>query len=223
MSARHYLAFVAVAVLSAGTADAQFPGDELVCPAPVAVCGPGHGECPDGTECVCVSSCPACDDCAAFVCIDRKAECDSACDCPGTLGCFDGQCIAGFAPVYCCDHGECPSGQQCEFENGEISRCDFSTCDTRRRLLRATIDQMVANHSACRTDEQCVWAPARSDCDSARCGVYVRRSFSDRFDRRFQRLNRRLCADYIADGCIRRDSECGGKQPVCDNGRCSGS
>lgn len=221
MAMRHIVSLSFTILVLASPALAQPAGDELVCPAPVAVCGPGHGECPAGTECVCVSSCPACDDCAAFVCIDRKAECDSACDCPGTLGCFDGQCIAGFAPVYCCDNGECPSGQQCQFENGEMSRCDFSTCETRKRLLQANVDQMVANHNSCRSDDQCTWVSTRTDCEGS-CGKYIRARFEARFARRIDRLDRRLCNGYADDGCPFINFECERGRAVCVNGRCTG-
>ncbi|MFQ5514050.1 MAG: hypothetical protein ACE5FG_06380 [Myxococcota bacterium] len=135
------LPFLAL-LLIAPSAPAQSP----VCPAPISTCrileidpnlplplDPSLASpevlpiplipCPPGYECVCVPSCPRCDDCAAQVCVEAKAECRTACDCPPGLGCFDGRCIAGFAPVYCCDSDVCPAGQQCQHRDGSMGRC----------------------------------------------------------------------------------------------------
>jgi hypothetical protein len=56
--------------------------------------------------------------------LDRCGQqCQTACDCEPGLGCFDGQCIAGFAPVYCCEADQCPGGQQCQHRDGRQDRC----------------------------------------------------------------------------------------------------
>jgi len=117
-----------------------------ICPAPVSVCTPTiAGEpdsnpaifpppnpCPDGYACVCVPSCPECDDCAAQVCVPEPDsghdECRTACDCYTGLGCFDGRCIAGFAPVFCCERDGCTEFGLCQAETGEFKRCNDDDC-----------------------------------------------------------------------------------------------
>lgn len=124
-------------VLRAGPVLAQTT--DTVCPAPIMTCGsPPEGTlvperaCPDGYRCACVPSCPACHDCAVEVCVAdrpdacRPVACRTACDCAPGLGCFDGQCIAGFAPVYCCDQDPCPGAQQCQHRDGRMNRCGAS-------------------------------------------------------------------------------------------------
>ena len=49
--------------------------------------------------------------------------CASACDCDPGLACFNRQCVAGFAPVYCCTSNTCPSGSSCQFPTRNFSRC----------------------------------------------------------------------------------------------------
>jgi len=123
-------------------ATAVFAGDDpsdQMCPAPVAVCQNADGNtdgCPAGYDCRCVPSCPNCRDCAARVCVaSSEPQCRTACDCEPGLGCFDNRCIAGFAPVFCCESDECPAGQQCQHRDGRHDRCDnaepqcSSACD----------------------------------------------------------------------------------------------
>jgi len=110
---------------------------ESVCEPPVSTCSDPGSECPAGYGCICVPSCPNCRDCPVRVCVvDDNASCRTACDCEPGLGCFDGQCIAGFAPVFCCEGEQCPAGEQCQHRDGRMSRCSQScstpvwTCDT---------------------------------------------------------------------------------------------
>ncbi|MCH6561606.1 MAG: hypothetical protein IH800_04190 [Myxococcales bacterium] len=127
-----------VLLLASGPALAQEWTDELVdgiCPAPISLCGPLSDTrlapstapisvCPAGSVCSCVPSCPACDDCPVQVCVSHGGpECRTACDCEPGLGCFDGRCIAGFAPVFCCDADVCPAGHSCQHRNGRMDRC----------------------------------------------------------------------------------------------------
>ena len=228
MTPKHYLGifigFVLVAVLSVGFAAAQ-TGESThpqhFCPAPISVCGPDFSDCPPGYVCTCVSSCPACDDCAAFVCTAVASECRTACDCPNTLGCFDGQCIAGFAPVYCCDRGECPIGQQCQSRDGTMLMCDDTTCQDRVRAATEKIETMVERHNRCRHDRQCAWVSTSTECQGS-CGAFVRRNFRKRFDRRIRRLDRRVCTGYQQDGCPYATPGCIGEQGICINRRCAG-
>jgi hypothetical protein len=51
------------------------------------------------------------------------AACTTACDCMPGLACFNMQCIAGFAPVYCCQSAVCPNGSFCENQTGGFGMC----------------------------------------------------------------------------------------------------
>lgn len=53
----------------------------------------------------------------------EEPECRTACDCSPGLGCFEGKCIAGFAPVFCCESDACPAGNQCQHPDGRMDRC----------------------------------------------------------------------------------------------------
>jgi len=122
-----------VLLLAGGSALAQERTDELVdgiCPAPISLCrGLQHSDavispCPVGSVCTCVPSCAGCDDCPVQVCVPHAgAECRTACDCEPGLGCFQGDCVAGFAPVFCCDSDVCPAGNSCQHRNGRMDRC----------------------------------------------------------------------------------------------------
>jgi len=49
--------------------------------------------------------------------------CKTACDCMPGLGCFGGECRAGFNPVYCCTAKMCPAGSTCQDPDGDYRRC----------------------------------------------------------------------------------------------------
>jgi hypothetical protein len=125
------IGIAAICCLLAGRWAAPASAQEgAVCAPPISVCQPLSarpdiaGGCPDGYQCTCVPSCPNCRDCAVRVCVPASApECRTACDCEPGLGCFDNRCLAGFAPVYCCEGDKCPAGQQCQHENGERDTC----------------------------------------------------------------------------------------------------
>ena len=131
----------------AGSSCVCVPSCPLCDDCPVQVCVPvqiachSACECPDGMGCregYCVEGaepthCCDSEDCpAGEKCQDRQGnidvcerECRTACDCAPGLGCFDGQCIAGVAPVYCCESDECPAGEQCQSgRTGEMGRCE---------------------------------------------------------------------------------------------------
>lgn len=124
------VSFVIVALLTgalAASAGEPTKADRM-CPAPVSTCQtqPDAAEpsCPAGYRCACVPSCPDCRDCAAQVCVaDPREQCQTACDCSPGLMCDDGRCIAGIAPVFCCESERCPIGQQCQHRDGRLDRC----------------------------------------------------------------------------------------------------
>jgi len=53
----------------------------------------------------------------------RTPACETACDCPTGQLCGQGQCHVGIVPVYCCDSGPCPAGEQCEGRDGTRTVC----------------------------------------------------------------------------------------------------
>lgn len=48
--------------------------------------------------------------------------CTTACDCDPGLGCFNGRCAVGVAPVYCCD-AECPADAACQRADAGYQTC----------------------------------------------------------------------------------------------------
>lgn len=169
-----------VLTLTGGAYAAEPVRAELVCPAPVSTCqnrDGGNGSCPSGYRCTCVPSCPTCTDCAAQVCVaELNQRCRTACDCSPGLTCSNGQCIAGTAPVFCCESDRCPIGQQCEHADGRPDRCGRqceTACDCDAGL--ACIDgQCIAAFAPvyccegdqCPSGQQCQHRDGRQD----RCG-----------------------------------------------------
>ncbi len=127
--------------------------------------------CPGGYECACVPSCPACDDCAVQVCVrapEPEPECKTACDCEPGLGCFEGQCIAGFAPVYCCDSDVCPAGNQCQHRDGRMDRCEEVCVDQ-----VWTCDHPGSSDRACGDDRRCSCLASCPFCEDCGGGICV--------------------------------------------------
>lgn len=306
-------------LLAAGAAPARAQPASGMCPAPIMTCGSPSADmtlperaCPDGYRCVCVPSCPDCDDCHAEVCVlDRVPECRTACDCDPGLGCFDGQCIAGFAPVYCCEQGPCPGGQQCQHRDGSMDVCghacvgevwecglaaplacgesrvcactascplceecgppvcvpqatptpwrceadadcgpdyrcecvsscegcddcprsvcvpdgcepDDKMCDERlAKMLRKT-ERLVRRTNRCESDEQCMRVDTSTGCQGA-CGEWISRMYVVPFDRRLDRIDRRVCGTYQDDGCPYATPGCIADRGACVRGRCRSS
>ncbi len=187
LSAAPILCFSILVVAQPDSAHAQNVGGDM-CPAPISVCRrfpvaeldagglapvPIAEPCPDGYRCACVPSCPLCADCAAEVCIvaDKEPECRTACDCDPGLGCFDGRCIAGFAPVYCCDADVCPAGEQCQHADGRMDHCD-KTCN--RELWLCSNDgstDALQQADVCGDQRECRCTASCPDCDD--CGPPV--------------------------------------------------
>lgn len=91
-------------------------------------------------------------------------QCHTACDCEPGVGCFDGQCIAGFAPVFCCEADRCPAGQQCQHRDGRQDRCGQACvtqawrCDTPGNTCEQ--DRVCACSASC---------PGCADCGPGVC------------------------------------------------------
>lgn len=149
---------------------------------PVEIACHSACDCPEGMGCA-HGSCSAdaeptycCDDerCpTGEKCQDRRGnidvcqrECRTACDCAPGLGCFDGQCIAGIAPIYCCEGDVCPAGQQCQNRDGSRGRCAPECVDT-AWLCRS--DGSGANN--CGDDRECSCTASCPTCED--CGPNV--------------------------------------------------
>ena len=230
------LVLLFVSSLGLGTAATAQESFEIssgpVCEAPISVCGTEGGPastregCPPGYRCTCVPSCPVCRDCRVFVCVSdpQEPECRTACDCEPGQGCFDGQCTAGFAPVYCCDEGACPPGGQCQARSGEMSRCSGSggpSC--RHRVLKSqkVIARLVERGARCREDADCVHVSTTTQCLGA-CGEVVNRRAARKIARAIERLDRKVCNGYREDGCPYATPGCLPVIPVCEENRCVG-
>jgi hypothetical protein len=184
--------------------------DGEVCEPPVSICGPfqsgdavGWKACPAGTSCKCVPSIPGARDCPVSVCVPEPApECDTACDCAPGLGCFDGTCRAGFAPVYCCDAGTCPEGEMCQDRNGAYDKCSGPdrVCSELLRKVTYKIDHLVKRTSACRSDDDCVYVNTSTGC-AGTCGAFVHERYENRVEKIVDHIDRRICDGYVKRGC----------------------
>lgn len=154
-----------------GIAQAQ---DGATCAPPISTC---DGDavtpndtvpCPRGYQCTCVPSCPSCRDCAVRVCVPaEESECRTACDCDPGLGCFDGKCIAGFAPVFCCEGEQCPAGDQCQHRDGRMDRCE-KRCVEQAWLCN---DDPDASDRGCGANRVCSCTASCPTCED--CGPNV--------------------------------------------------
>ena len=151
---------------------------------PVAIACHGACDCPDGMGCAhgacsadahpihCCDGevCPAGERCqnrdgTIDVC-GRPDECRTACDCSPGLGCFEGQCIAGFAPVFCCEGDVCPARNQCQHRDGRMDRCG-EQCIEQAWLCR----EDDSGNSRCGDNRVCSCTASCPDCED--CGTNV--------------------------------------------------
>ncbi len=183
--------------------------------------------CPPRFSCSCIPSCPECDDCAAQVCLpDPQRECTTACDCDPGLGCFDGRCIAGFAPVYCCGSEICPAGNQCQNRDGIFGRCpdddpNDPMCRERVEKVSRVINHVVDRFSECRRNEDCTRISTSTECLGT-CGEYVNVEHERWASRIIQLVGRKICSDYNEDGCPTAIPLCAQTRPACIENRCVG-
>jgi hypothetical protein len=194
-------------------------GGELMCPAPIMVCGNSAGTpdgCPEGYDCACVPSCPNCRDCAARVCVPgAEPECRTACDCEPGLGCFDKKCIAGFAPVFCCESEQCPAGQQCQHRSGRFDRC--SSPDPECRTACDCENGQACRDGNCVTTDVPAYCCESDDCPAGQPCVH-------RSGREGQCKPKQACADHAwlcgddATSCGNdRTCACSAACPSCEN------
>jgi hypothetical protein len=98
----------------------------------------------------------------------NRPECRTACDCEPGLGCFDGQCIAGFAPVFCCKGRQCPAGEQCQHRDGRMDSCQSACVD---QLWRC--ETPGGRDAACGADRFCSCSASCPFCEDCGPGVCV--------------------------------------------------
>ncbi|MGH7788108.1 MAG: hypothetical protein ACRERC_14645 [Candidatus Binatia bacterium] len=164
--------------LSAQAPAADLGRGEPLCPAPVSTCkSDDAASCPAGYRCACVPSCPACRDCDAQVCVpELSRQCRTACDCPPGLGCEAERCVAGTAPVFCCESERCPLGQPCQHGDGRADRCGQqcrTACDCEPgvgcfdgQCIAGFAPVYCCDGAECPADQQCQHRDGRHD----RCG-----------------------------------------------------
>ncbi len=238
------LGLLPAGLLLAAASGAQdlYPVSAPLCEPPISTCqlGPiplGSGAslapsilsdtCPTGTTCTCVPSCPTCADCDAQVCLRNvKRPCRTACDCPGGLACFQGQCLPGIVPVFCCDEpGSCPAGEMCEYRQGGSNVCPDRPgdriCAERRRKAGAAVAAVVKRSNYCRMDSDCVRIDDSTRCGGT-CGAFVNGSRARRASRLIDRIDTKICSDYTANGCPLAIPGCLVQVPACIDHRCVG-
>ncbi len=186
----------------------------LLCEPPISTCRPSFStdatrpdiwppdDCPVGYSCVCVPSCPECDDCDAQVCVrDPSRECRTACDCEPGLGCFQGQCIAGIAPVFCCESDVCPVGEQCQSKEGPMGVCEPDpACFERQQKASRAVSYLVERANKCRVDSDCAFISTDTQCGGT-CGAYVNEDLAAHVRRAIDWVDRKVCDGYVEDGC----------------------
>jgi hypothetical protein len=207
----------------------------VLCEPPLSTCRPSFptdatrpeawppDDCPAGHACVCVPSCPECDDCAAQVCVrDPSRECRTACDCEPGLGCFEGRCIAGFAPVYCCESDVCPAGEQCQSKEGPMGVCEPDpSCFERVEKVSRAIAYTVERTNECRADSDCVRVSTDTRCGGT-CGAWVNRKLAPHVERAVAWFDRKICEGFVEDGCPYATPGCLATAGRCVEGRCEG-
>ena len=133
---------------------------------PGLTCDGGHCVAGDSSLFCCESDrCPLGQQCQhADGHADRCGQkCQTACDCDAGLGCFDGQCIAGVVPVYCCESDQCPVDSQCQHRDGRPDRCG-QACVT-------SAWHCDSPGSACGQDRMCDCTASCAGCDDCGPGV----------------------------------------------------
>src|SRR4029450_10836295 len=91
----------------------------------------------------------------------------TSCDCDAGLRCFDGQCIAGCAPVFCCESDQCPADQQCQHRDGRQDRCG-QTCTTQAWRCENP-------GGSCEQDRVCACSASCPGCEDCGPGVCLPR------------------------------------------------
>ena len=233
----HALFLALILGFAAATASADEPSfDAGICKPPISTCRMGPvplepgtsfgpirppGGCPANFECVCVPSHVGAKDCAAQVCVPGRSECKSACDCEPGLGCWNGQCIAGIAPVFCCDSGKCEPGAQCQHPNGKPDICADPMCRKRAARVAKAIERQVKRTNRCEVRTDCVEIGTSTRCGGT-CGAYVNKEYAKDVQRFVHNLDAKVCSDFEKLGCPFVTPGCLATVPGCVEGRCVG-
>jgi hypothetical protein len=179
-------------------------------------------DCPAGFRCTCVPSEPQGKDCAAQVCVaDPERECKTACDCEPGLGCFEGRCLPGIVPVYCCDSDICPEAQQCQHREGGFDRCQDPSCSERVGKVGQAIRRIVRGSSYCVQDRDCAPVDTSTRCIGA-CGAFVNGQRARSVLRGIRRVDAAVCEGFQEAGCPYVTPSCQAQRPVCIQNRCEG-
>jgi hypothetical protein len=87
----------------------------------------------------------------------------------------------------------CPAGYEC------VPAPD-PMCGERLAYVAETVARWVQRATRCRQDSDCVRLDTSTGCLRT-CGVFVNARAIPRLERRLDRLDVRICDDYLADGC----------------------
>jgi hypothetical protein len=236
--ARRWLGVVLLGAGLAATAAAQdLAPDEAFCAPPLSTCrmgplplAPEQGpnvlpdDCPAGFRCVCVPSEPHAKDCAAQVCVaDPERQCKTACDCEPGLGCFEGRCLPGIVPVFCCASDPCPLGEQCQHREGGFDRCPGHDplCSERVRKVTQAVAQIVRDTGTCIQDSDCVHIDTSTRCVGT-CGAFVNERRAKAALWTIKRVDTLVCDGFQEDGCPYVTPACQAQRPACIENQCQG-
>jgi hypothetical protein len=138
---------------------------------------------------------PALDGCNDCTCADKGIMCTvRACD--GGVGSND-------AGLRCTTEAKtCPGGSSVgrTGPNCEFAPCPASTCDALVSSARDELQKVLASHSACATDADCVEMRPTADCFATCSGVANKSGLSDMAAAK-DRINSAQCKQFAAQGC----------------------
>jgi len=228
------LAFVAVAAQPVSAQ--KLPDEAPLCEPPLSTCeflppppvvagaplSIALDTCPIGYGCRCVPSCPVCADCAATVCVrdPSRDACESACDCPPGVGCFDGRCVPGGIPFLCCTDEVCPGGDACQDPSGGFRLCSADpSCPDRRAKVADAIAYLLERANRCEIDSDCARVVTSTTCEYT-CGAWASAEHAAAFNGSVQWLDAEYCQGF---GCAGLPLVCALSPGArCLEGRCVG-
>jgi hypothetical protein len=104
---------------------------------------------------------------------------------------------------------------RCENVDMELS------CRERLNKVEKVVGRRGDRGARCREDTDCVQVATTTDCRGT-CGVVVNWRAARRLEKQVSSLNRKVCADYQADGCPFLTPSCIAVEPACIEKRCVG-